>query len=791
MKPESLQAVEFLKAFHPEGPWVLTCIDQDKKAILTQTFGPSSEQAAAEWIDRYNGHRNCYFSVNPTTRPLTKKAEREDILRVDYLHVDLDPRAGEDIQFERERILKLLRDPRGLPPPTWIVFSGGGYQGFWKLEEPIEIGGDLAKAEDAKRHNINIELTLGGDNTHNIDRIMRIPGTMNIPDARKRKKGRVPVMSSVVEHFPDRIYPTKLFPKSAPVQGDDGFSSNKYQVSGNIARLSDLDELGEAVPQRIKMLILNGHDPDEPNKYGSSRSEWLFSVCVGLVRAGVDDDTIYAVITDPNWKISESVIDKKDPEKYAIRQIERAHEEAIHPKLRELNEKHAVIGDIGGKCRVISEVYEPVMKRSKISRQSFDDFRNRYGHLQIELGMMGAGGKPMTKKLGHWWLEHPMHRHYETITFAPGGDVQGAYNLWRGFGCQAIPGDCSRLLTHIKENICSGNEEYYTYLIGWLARTVQHPDSPGEVAVVLRGRMGTGKSLFVRAFGSLFGRHFLQVSDSKHLVGSFNSHLRDCVVLFGDEAFFAGDKRHEGVLKTLITEPYITFEAKGVDAETGPNFTHILLASNSSWVVPAGSEERRYFVLDVGDGQMQNSGYFQKIVHELEHGGREAFLSYLMSYELGDFNVRTVPKTEALQEQKMLSMSPEEEWWYNKMWDGLLLPDDGTWTASVEKEVLFKDFYDYQQKLSNGRRATRTALHNFLSKVCPPSWPHTRQKKVQDPKIDDFGVTRYETRRPYFYEFPDLKTLRDRWTKQFNGNGRWPTVEQIEMDVDAPDQPPF
>ena len=54
----------------------------------------------------------------------------------------------------------------------------------------------------------------------------------------------------------------------------------------------------------------------------------------------------------------------------------------------------------------------------------------------------------------------------------------------------------------------------------------------------------------------ILGQHALHISNSKHLVGNFNAHLRDCVLLFADEAFYAGDKAHVGVLNSLITEPY-------------------------------------------------------------------------------------------------------------------------------------------------------------------------------------------------------------------------------------------
>jgi len=36
----------------------------------------------------------------------------------------------------------------------------------------------------------------GGDNCHNLDRVMRLPGTINIPNEAKRKRGCVPVLSN-------------------------------------------------------------------------------------------------------------------------------------------------------------------------------------------------------------------------------------------------------------------------------------------------------------------------------------------------------------------------------------------------------------------------------------------------------------------------------------------------------------------------------------------------------------------------------------------------------------------
>ena len=93
-------AQEFLTRYAPAGPWVLTAIAVDRKSIETATFNPGDEVYLLKWLVN-NGDRNIYFHVNKPLRNLSKKAEREDIKSVDWLHVDIDPRADEDLHSER------------------------------------------------------------------------------------------------------------------------------------------------------------------------------------------------------------------------------------------------------------------------------------------------------------------------------------------------------------------------------------------------------------------------------------------------------------------------------------------------------------------------------------------------------------------------------------------------------------------------------------------------------------------------------------------------------------------
>lgn len=781
MKHDADLALAFLRQLYADGPWHLVSIDPDTRRLVGAKFAPDTADQLRTWLAAHE-RRNIYYHLNRPMREIGDKASRTDISEMSYLHVDLDPRAGENVMEEQARILKLLTTtPPPVHRPTAVVYSGGGYQAIWKLETPVPINGDLDLAEDAKRYNVQLEIQLGGDNCHNIDRILRVPGTVNWPDEKKRLKGRSVARAELL-YFEDTTYAVSDFVQSVKVQMAALGTlpgPNRVVVPTNVEFLTpqQISELN--VSDRTKMLIVQGRDPDEPNKW-ESRSELLFHVCCELVRGGCSNEQIYAIVTDPDLRISASVLDKKDSQRYATRQIERAREDAIDPWLAKLNDKHAVIGNMGGKCRIVQRIFDSALNRYRLTKQSFEDFRNRYMHIRVEVGK-DEKGNPVRLKLGHWWLENEHRRQFESIVFAPGKDIADVYNLWQGFACTAKLGDKHEsFLRHTRDNICSGDEAVYTYLLRWMARAVQHPDSPGQVAVALRGGQGTGKSFWAKTFGSLFGPHFMQISDPKHMVGSFNAHLRDCVVLFGDEAFYAGDNKHKAILKALITEEYNTIEGKGVDAETAPNYVHLILASNSNWMIPADSEERRYLVLDVGEAHMQDHAYFEAIRADLDDGGREALLHFLMTLDVRGFNVRDFPRTDALREQKLLSMTPEEEWFFGKLQEGILLSHHAEWGAPILKKALHDDYINYTMKVGFPRRSTSTALGRFLQKACPPEWPRCHQGTRT--YTNEIGARLRE--RAYYYEFPPVEECRAHWDRKFGGPHNWPKIVVREIPSD-------
>lgn len=795
LTPNYQESVDFLHKFRPVGFWLLTAIRLDKKEIKTMPFAASDPKSVLGWLEKMGKERensehnfNFYFHVNPVMQQMAKKAEKEDVSRMEYLHVDLDPRSGEDVAEEKKRYLSMLTDslPEDIPEPTFVVDSGGGYHGYWKLETPLEIEGQPNKWAEAERYNQQIITEFGGDiGTFNVDRILRLPGTLNRPDKKKREKGRTICLSTVIKET-DKSYPLSSFVPAPLVQANNGFADHlsMVEIQGEIPTCDDVDELEKyGVPQHTRIVIVQGLDPDDPHRW-ESRSEPLWYVTNSMVRCQVPDEMILSILENPLFKISESVLEKgpKAGRKYALKQINDAKEETISPMLQKLNAKHAVVRSVGGSCRIISEEWDEELGRLALDYQTATDFNTYYQNQKMEMTVKDAKGedKIVSVPLGKWWLTHPHRRSYERVIFAPDKDFPGSYNLWTGFGVEPKPGKCDLYLAHLRNNICSGNEEYFNYLLGWMACAVQRPGEQGHTAIVLQGKRGTGKGVFASNFGALFGRHFMTVTHGDHLVGKFNAHLRDCVLLFGDEAFFAGDKKHEGMLKVLITERLLMTEKKGVDAQTGRNYTHVILASNDDWVVPAGENERRFFILRVSDGELQKATYFNPIIKEMEEqGGREALLHYLMHYDLSDFNVRDVPKTDALQSQKEHTFSTLEGWWYSKLQDGQII-EGQEWPNGIPRATIREDLANYVRSYGAPLRSNATALGQFMKRVFPDNWDVGKRlpgiHEIPDGKGNTITVD-----RPNGYLLPPLSVCRDHWEEMFGGKFNWMAVAEMEQ----------
>lgn len=362
-------------------------------------------------------------------------------------------------------------------------------------------------------------------------------------------------------------------------------------------------------------------------------------------------------------------------------------------------------------------------------------------------------GKGQTRKTqaSKIWIDDPERRQYEGLVFDPSKSAPPSYyNLWQGFAVEPSPlGSCQRFLDHIAQNVCNGDSDLFAWVMGWFAATFQYPTDKLGTSLVLRGAQGTGKTIVGRIIGSLLGPHYMLVADSRYIVGRFNSHLANCLLLQLDEATWGGDHAAAGKLKDLITGDFQNIEYKGKEPVRVKNFVRLLVTGNNNWLVPAGLEERRFAVLDMGDESRQQHTYFQAIENEMNAGGREALLHYLLNMDLADIPLRSIPHTAALAEQQVASLAPEQQWWLDILHRGFL-PGDTEARGEVDCHVLYDDYLKRMQLVGVNRRHSETGFGIALRRMAPTIVRARRSIALP-------GGSSY---RPYTYQLPRLAECR-------------------------------
>ena len=438
------------------------------------------------------------------------------------------------------------------------------------------------------------------------------------------------------------------------------------------------------------------------------------------------------------------------------------NKEIIDKKISVLNKKHFVLM-LGGKCVVGNETIDPALNRPDITFSSKSDLYNFYANdIYID------SKKNKQASIADFWWKSRKRRQYEGIIFAPGEDIPGYYNLWKGFSVKPKKGDWSLYRKHIQNIIASGNKVWADWIVAWMARVVQDPggERPGT-AIVLRGKQGTGKGVFVNIYGSLFGGHYLQIAHASHVTGRFNSHLKDAVVVFVDEGFWGGDKQAEGIIKNMVTEPFINVEQKGKDLIRVQNHVNIIIVSNNQWVIPAGLEERRFFVLDISEDRQQDHRYFKAIVEQMNNGGREALLYDLLNMDISGIDLRTVERTEGLLDQIINSMTTVQKYWFERLRDGALSIKSFEWENEIPTAIQYNEYLSFAETLKDRYPKCEQQFGRELKKMC---------KGIQKQRVRREGGG-----REFVRYFPSLSACRNQFENLVNMSIDW--EEKYENDV--------
>lgn len=508
----------------------------------------------------------------------------------------------------------------------------------------------------------------------------------------------------------------------------------------------------------------------------SSKTPFRFASLVAVSRdVDLDDevDDLDALEDDAKEGLFDDILGSDKPSKaerkLAKENVEHALKKEAPSWVKRLNERHAL-------ARVSSKTV--VMDFQPDGRVTYGNVSDLHNFYENDRRPKDDTTVPVTKL----WMQHKARRDYPNgIVFLPNHEVEGAYNLWQGFSVEPDPtASCSVFLKHLREVFCDGNSEYYDYLLKWLAHCIQKPEDKPGVAVVAKGRKGVGKDTVFEYFGELFRHHYITIANKDQLVGKFNQHQEKCLLLHVQEGFWAGDKRDEGALKYLITSPSVMIEPKGMNAFPVKSVLRLFISSNEKWVVPATEDERRFFVLNVPDKRKGDYAHFTALRAEMAGKGPAALLHLLLNLDISKFQVREVPDTEGLAEQKVQGFKNVEAWWFNALQTGSIHAAEkentihfDVWTHSNIRmdSTDFKDSYArwMRTRRFDGEEVSEIELRKRMERMLP--WLEKKRVRVGN-------------ERPWVFIIPDLASCREGFETFIGSRIKWENPINAELAED-------
>ena len=164
----------------------------------------------------------------------------------------------------------------------------------------------------------------------------------------------------------------------------------------------------------------------------------------------------------------------------------------------------------------------------------------------------------------------------------------------------------------------------------------------------------------------------------------------------------------------------------------------------------------------------KDHAYFAAIDHEMDNGGREALLHYLFNFDLSTVNLRTIPKTAALLEQQISSLTAEQSWWLDTLMRGEL-PRGCDVGGRCPTNRLFDQYITRAMRQGIKRRSIEVQLGGFLKKHVPG----LRKVKINYRRWD--GLRMVDDDGPV-YIFPSLEECREAFATKLGQPIDWAAI---------------
>lgn len=298
-------------------------------------------------------------------------------------------------------------------------------------------------------------------------------------------------------------------------------------------------------------------------------------------------------------------------------------------------------------CVYVSDLHRVFTPNGKLLKP--DTFKTKYsGHKFI---VENEG--PTTKNAYEAFAENRAHKFpkADSTCFRPDLEPGAIYETQPGetsvnvfvpkWG-KRVKGDARLMYDHFGKLL--PNERDQQIILSWQAALVQYPGIKIPWAVMLQGIEGNGKSLIFKTLMHAIGRAYIHKLDANDITNVFNPWITGKILVWCEEIWVAGRRDVANILKPLITDEIVHYQAKRQDQVTASNCANFFLNSNEKDGVLKTATDRRYAVFytaqqDPDDmrlmGMDESTGYFKRLHDWLDHdGGLAIWANELANYPI-------------------------------------------------------------------------------------------------------------------------------------------------------------
>lgn len=221
--------------------------------------------------------------------------------------------------------------------------------------------------------------------------------------------------------------------------------------------------------------------------------------------------------------------------------------------------------------------------------------------------------------------------------------------------------EVSPLLPEFFQRLFPDEQACHTVL-QWIAHMFQHPEERPSWHILLSSAQGTGKGFLVNTILQplLAGRAFTAFAYSQ-VMGRFATVWEDNMLVHLDDCKSSSDST-QTKLKSLLSEPRVYVERKGLQGQMTDTYARVILSSNELRPLILDEGERRWYAptrLVHRQDRKETQRHIQQLADWLKlPGSMDAVYRWFMRYDLTGFNPKSVPDSAGLAAMVEMSKSP-------------------------------------------------------------------------------------------------------------------------------------